>query len=68
MIMMGDVDWVTSAPVVSYSALLWQKEASDTSRKSEILMFSAWTYSMFYFQSEFWAETLILLKDIQVKT
>ena len=49
------------------SALLWQKEASDKPPKSEILMFQI-GLSMFYFQAEFWAETLILLKDVQVKT
>ena len=46
-----------------YAALLWQKEASDISPKSEKVMISI-GLSIFYFQSEFGAETLILLKDI----
>ena len=46
-------------------ALLWQKEASDKSPKSEKVMFCDWTYrlSIFYVHSEFGAETLTLLKD-----
>ena len=49
--------------MLSNAALLWQKEASDKSPKSEKVMFLV-GLSMFYFYSEFWAETLILLKDI----
>ena len=49
------------------SAVLWQKEASDKSPKSEKVKFFI-GLSMFYFQSEFWAETLIMLKDISVKS
>ena len=51
--------------VTVYTALLWLKDTSDQSPKFERVMFLDW---MFYFQSEFWSETLILLKDICVKT
>ena len=46
------------------SALLWQKEASHKSPKSEKVMLLDIGLSIFYFHSEFGAETLILLKDI----
>ena len=48
---------------VAYTALLWQKEASYKSPKSEKVMFLDWTWHILYFHSEFGAETLILLKD-----
>ena len=48
------------------SALLWQKEATDKSPKSEKVICKI-GLSIFYFHSEFGAETLILLKDIEVK-
>ena len=46
---------------IAYTALLWQKEATDKSPKSEKVVFSL---SIFYFHSEFGSETLIPLKDI----
>ena len=41
---------------VNYSALLWQKEASDIPSKSELLMFSYKILpSVFFFQAKFYA-------------
>ena len=65
----GHVYWLNkwNEKGCTHSALLWQKEASHKSPKSEKVMFQI-GLSIFYFHYEFGAETLILLKDIEVKT
>ena len=47
---------------VNKTGLIWQKEASDISSKSELLMFSYFYLdSVLCFQAKFYASTLILL-------